>query len=158
MIRGIIVSRGPLAVFSCERKGVCVAGLLLCAFENRSERAATFRSARKEPASPCCPPDTDDKKRQAFHTKSTFIDSLYGHNDRMIKYCYFKKLQPLYNHSIFKYLLLSLLLSYSCFLIILIIKHLNYPSQRVSKPWINSFSSTVAIVVIRLSLLQRLIH
>lgn len=66
MIRGIIVSRGPLALFSCERKGVCVAGLLLCGFENISERAATFWSARKGRASPSYPPYKDNKRDKHY--------------------------------------------------------------------------------------------
>lgn len=35
MIRGIRVSRGPLGLFSCKRKGVCIAALLLCGFKNK---------------------------------------------------------------------------------------------------------------------------
>lgn len=88
MIRGIRVSRGPLGLFSCKRKGVCIAGLLLCGFKNKikvNERQLSDLQGKNSPTKMT-------KKRQAFHTKSTFIEIFYGQNDRMIKFCHYKKL------------------------------------------------------------------
>lgn len=78
-----------------------------------NERQLFDLQEQTEPVSPA--PLKRQQKRTCISYKEHFYWTCYGQNDRMIKFCYYKKLQPLYNHSVFKYLLLFLMLLYSWF-------------------------------------------
>lgn len=126
----------------------------------REGRAATFDLHEKTPR-PLTLLSFQEKQKKGKHLiqMALLLKTCMVKISGWLNFFHYKKLQPLQYITIVSLNICSFFLCHRTRVFkILIMKNLYYLSQRVSKPRIYSYSSIGAILVIRLSLLQRLIH